>query len=59
MADDVVLNKAASIERCLARISEEYGGKREHLYENQTKQDAIAFNLQRASKPRSISPCMS
>ena len=41
MADDVVLNKAASIERRLARICEEYGGKREHLYENQTKQDAI------------------
>mgnify|MGYP003422896496 FL=1 len=31
MADDVVLNKAASIERRLARICEEYGGKREHL----------------------------
>jgi len=48
MADDVVLNKAARIERCLARISEEYGGMREHLYENQTKQDAIVLNLQRA-----------
>ena len=44
----MVLNKAASIEHCLARISEEYGGKREHLYENQTKQDAIVLNLQRA-----------
>jgi len=48
MAEDVVLNKAASIERRLARICEEYGGKREHLYENQTKQDAIVLNLQRA-----------
>lgn len=48
MADDVVLNKAASIERRLARICEEYGGKQEHLYENQTKQDAIVINLQRA-----------
>ena len=48
MADDVVLNKAASIEGCLARISEEYGGKRASLYENQTKQDAIVLNLQRA-----------
>ena len=48
MADDVVLNKAARIERCLARISEEYGGKREHLYDNQTKQDAIVLNLLRA-----------
>ena len=48
MADDVVLNKAARIERCLARISEEYAGKREHLYDNQTKQDAIVLNLQRA-----------
>ncbi len=48
MADDVILNKAASIERCLRRITDEYGEDRHNLFENQTKQDAIGLNLQRA-----------
>lgn len=48
MADDVVLNKAASIERCLQRIVEEYAGDKQNLVANQTKQDAIVLNLQRA-----------
>ena len=48
MADDVVLNKAASIERCLQRILEEYAGDKQNLVANQTKQDAIVLNLQRA-----------
>lgn len=48
MADDVILNKAASIERCLHRIEEEYAGNDQNLVENQTKQDAIVLNLQRA-----------
>ncbi len=48
MADDVILNKAASIERCLHRITEEYAGDRQNLATNQTKQDAIVLNLQRA-----------
>ena len=48
MADDVVLNKAASIERCLQRILEEYAGDKQNLVANQTKQDAIILNLQRA-----------
>jgi uncharacterized protein YutE (UPF0331/DUF86 family) len=48
MADDVVLNKAASIERCLQRIVEEYAGDKQNLVVNQTKQDAIVLNLQRA-----------
>ncbi|MGH7183161.1 MAG: type VII toxin-antitoxin system HepT family RNase toxin [Nitrospiraceae bacterium] len=48
MADDVVLNKAASIERCLQRILEEYAGNKQNLMANQTKQDAIVLNLQRA-----------
>jgi uncharacterized protein YutE (UPF0331/DUF86 family) len=48
MADDVVLNKAASIERCLHRIVQEYGGNQQNLVANQTKQDAIILNLQRA-----------
>ncbi|MCI1280046.1 MAG: DUF86 domain-containing protein [Nitrospira sp.] len=48
MADDVILNKAASIERCLRRITEEFAGDRQNLAANQTKQDAIVLNLQRA-----------
>lgn len=48
MADDVILNKAASIERCLHRIEEEYAGNDQNLVENQTKQDAMVLNLQRA-----------
>lgn len=48
MADDVIVNKAASIERCLRRIQEEYAGDIQNLVANQTKQDAIILNLQRA-----------
>lgn len=48
MADDVILNKATSIERCLQRICEEYAGDDNNLFTNQTKQDAIVLNLQRA-----------
>ncbi len=57
MADDVILNKAASIERCLHRIEEEYASNDQNLVENQTKQDAIVLNLQRAVKQPSIWPC--
>jgi uncharacterized protein YutE (UPF0331/DUF86 family) len=42
------VNKAASIERCLRRIQEEYAGDKQNLVANQTKQDAIILNLQRA-----------
>jgi len=48
MTDDIILNKAASIERCLHRIQEEYAGNKQNLTANQTKQDAIVLNLQRA-----------
>jgi uncharacterized protein YutE (UPF0331/DUF86 family) len=48
MADDVILSKAASIERCLHRIEEEYANDKQNLLANQTKQDAIILNLQRA-----------
>lgn len=46
--DDVKLNKAASIERCLARIREEYADDERNLYENYTRQDSIILNIQRA-----------
>ena len=48
MADDVLLNKAAIIERCLARIAEEYQGHEDELETNFTRQDAIVLNLLRA-----------
>jgi uncharacterized protein YutE (UPF0331/DUF86 family) len=48
MADDVILNKAASIERCLQRVQEEYANDKLNLIANQTKHDAIILNLQRA-----------
>lgn len=48
MADDVILNKAAIIERCLKRIEEEYNGNEGTLESNQTRQDSIILNLQRA-----------
>lgn len=45
--DDVVLNKAGIIERCLRRIAEEYAGDPGRLA-NFTHQDAIILNLERA-----------
>jgi uncharacterized protein YutE (UPF0331/DUF86 family) len=48
MADDVLLNKAASIERCVARAREEYAKDPDTFAEDQTRQDAAILNLQRA-----------
>lgn len=47
MLDDVSLNKAQIIERCLQRIQEEYAGDPANLL-NITRQDSIILNLQRA-----------
>ena len=46
--DEVLLGKAAIIERCLKRIGEEYAGHEAELATNFTRQDAIVLNLQRA-----------
>ena len=46
--DDVLLNKAAVIERCLIRIQEEYENHEGELETNFTRQDSIILNLQRA-----------
>ena len=46
--DDVVLNKAASIERAVNRVREEYANDDRNLTGDQTKQDSIVLNLQRA-----------
>ncbi|MBI4534303.1 MAG: DUF86 domain-containing protein [Candidatus Melainabacteria bacterium] len=46
--DDVLVNKAATIERCLKRIKEEYFGHEAELATNLNRQDSIILNLQRA-----------
>lgn len=46
--DDVLINKAAVIERCIARVREEYAGDDRNLTEDQRRQDSIVLNLQRA-----------
>ena len=48
MADDVILNKAGVIERCIARVREEHDGNDDNLMNNFTRQDSIILNLQRA-----------
>jgi len=48
MADDVLINKAATIERCVARAREEYGADPEGFATNFTRQDAAILNIQRA-----------
>jgi uncharacterized protein YutE (UPF0331/DUF86 family) len=48
MVSDVLLNKVAIIERCLARIEAEYRGHEDELETNYTRQDSIILNLQRA-----------
>lgn len=46
--DDVVLNKVAALERCIARVREVYAGDERNLREDLTRQDSIILNLQRA-----------
>ncbi len=48
MADDVLVNKAAAIERAVGRVREVYGADDANLVADQTRQDAIILNLQRA-----------
>ena len=47
MPDDVILGKAAVIDRCLCRVREEYAHGPDALMD-QTRQDAIVLNLLRA-----------
>ncbi|MSP62988.1 MAG: DUF86 domain-containing protein [Myxococcales bacterium] len=46
--DDVALNKAASIERCVRRVREEYAALGGELGADITRQDSVILNLQRA-----------
>ena len=48
MADDVLINKAATIERCVARAREEYFSDPATFASNFTRQDAAILNIQRA-----------
>jgi Uncharacterized conserved protein len=48
MTDDVILNKAAIIERCVKRVRDLYADDDANLFEDITRQDAIVLNLQRS-----------
>lgn len=48
MTDDVLINKAAIIERCVARAREEYAADPSSFATNFTRQDAAILNIQRA-----------
>ncbi|MBO9542184.1 DUF86 domain-containing protein [bacterium] len=48
MADDVLINKAAAIERCVARAREEYQRDPSTFATDFTRQDAAILNIQRA-----------
>ncbi|WP_035057512.1 type VII toxin-antitoxin system HepT family RNase toxin [Andreprevotia chitinilytica] len=48
MADDVLINKAATIERCVARAREEYDRDPATFATDFTRQDAAILNIQRA-----------
>ena len=48
MADDVLVNKAATIERCVARAREEYAAAAPSFASDITRQDAAILNIQRA-----------
>ena len=48
MADDVLINKAAVIERCVARAREEYAVNPATFDTDFTRQDAAILNIQRA-----------
>ncbi len=48
MIDDVLINKAAIIERCVARAREEYAHDPKQFETDFTRQDAAILNIQRA-----------
>ena len=48
MADDVILNKCATIERCVQRVQEEWEWAGDGFDTDFTRQDAAILNIQRA-----------
>ena len=50
MHDDTLLNKAARIERCVARAKAEYAPNPDTFGQDFTRQDAAILNIQRAGE---------
>jgi len=48
MPDDILINKAATVERCVARARQEYEADPGTFLTNFTRQDAAILNVQRA-----------
>jgi uncharacterized protein YutE (UPF0331/DUF86 family) len=48
MANDILINKAASIERCINRVREEYAKAGVSFATDYSRQDAAILNIQRA-----------
>ena len=48
MVDDVLINKAATIERCIKRVREEYTKAGANFATDYSRQDAAILNIQRA-----------
>lgn len=48
MVNDIIVNKVATIERCVARAREEYNADPATFATNHTRQDAAILNIQRA-----------
>lgn len=48
MTDDIILNKAATIERCVSRALEEYDRDPDTFAQDNSRQDAAILNIQRA-----------
>ncbi|MBF0444893.1 MAG: DUF86 domain-containing protein [Magnetococcales bacterium] len=48
MVDEVLINKAATIERCVARAREEYDKGLDTFASDYTRQDAAILNIQRS-----------
>ena len=59
MVDDVLINKAATIERCIKRVREEYAKAGANFATDYSRQDAAILNIQRAceaAKARQAGP---
>jgi hypothetical protein len=54
MRDDVLINKAATIERCVARAHEEFDHDPTTFGTNFSRQDAAVMNIQRACEARKV-----
>jgi len=46
--NDILLNKIVSIERCLTRITSVYAETKGNFLKDQTRQDSVILNIQRA-----------